>query len=411
MRLSFNMQFNQSLNGILDTQQKMSRAENQLTKQTRILSPADDPAASAKVLGLDQNLAQIEQFQKNSVLLQNNLALEETILTNMRSSFDRVNELAIAVGNGTYTDREREAIAFEMKNIQTELLDLMNTKSSDGGYIFAGFQDRTPAYEFDQDTGRYEFRGDDGFRALQISPSISLPGNDSGKAIFDDVFARFKTESAVVVSGSPDSVKVGVAEQNQFNAFYRANYDNQTPANNTYNVVIDAANNYQILQNGTTLTPPIAGAYVDGQSIKFNGLSIDITGAAAAPGQVDFTLTAPEKKNILNTMQDFIAILETPGIGSNQLTEALQDVLTQTEASSSKVDGTLANIGGRINVLDSVFGSNEDLTINNKEYKADLSEVDFAAAMTEIKRQEIALQAVSSTFGKIASTTLFDYIR
>ena len=411
MRLSFNMQFNQSLNGILDTQQKMSRAENQLTKQTRILSPADDPAASAKVLGLDQNLAQIEQFQKNSVLLQNNLALEETILTNMRISFDRVNELAIAVGNGTYTDREREAIAFEMKNIQTELLDLMNTKSSDGGYIFAGFQDRTPAYEFDQTSGRYEFRGDDGFRALQISPSISLPGNDSGKAIFDDVFARFKTESAVVVSGSPDSVKVGVAEQNQFNAFYRANYDNQTPANNTYNVVIDAANNYQILQNGTALTPPIAGAYVDGQSIKFNGLSIDITGAAAAPGQVDFTLTAPEKKNILNTMQDFIAILETPGIGSNQLTEALQDVLAQTEASSSKVDGTLANIGGRINVLDSVFGSNEDLTINNKEYKADISEVDFAAAMTEIKRQEIALQAVSSTFSKIASTTLFDYIR
>ena len=49
--------------------------------------------------------------------------------------------------------------------------------------------------------------------------------------------------------------------------------------------------------------------------------------------------------------------------------------------------------------------------INNKEYKADLSEVDFAAAMTEIKRQEIALQAVSSTFSKIASTTLFDYIR
>lgn len=411
MRLSFNMQFSQSLNGILDTQQKMSRAENQLIKQTRILSPADDPAASAKVLGLDQNLAQIEQFQKNSVLLQNNLALEETILTNMRISFDRVNELAIAVGNGTYTDREREAIAFEMKNIQTELLDLMNTKSSDGGYIFAGFQDRTAAYEFDQDTGRYEFRGDDGFRALQISPSISLPGNDSGKAIFDDVFARFKTESPEVISGSPDSVKVGVAEQNQFNAFYLANYDSQTPANNTYNVVIDAANNYQILQNGTALTPPIAGAYVDGQSIKFNGLSIDITGAAAAPGQVDFTLTEPEKKNILNTMQDFIAALETPGIGSSQLTEALQDVLTQIEASSSKIDGTLANIGGRINVLDSVFGSNEDLTINNKEYKADLSEVDFAAAMTEIKRQEIALQAVSSTFGKIASTTLFDYIR
>lgn len=411
MRLSFNMQFNQSLNGILDTQKKMSRAETQLTKQTRILSPADDPAASAKVLGLDQNLAQIEQFQKNSVLLQNNLALEETVLTNMRASIDRVNTLAIAVGNGTYTEREREAVAFEMKNIQVEMFDLMNSRSSDGSYIFAGFQDRTPPYAFDETSGRYEFLGDDGFRALQISPSISLPGNDSGKAIFDDVFARFKTTSPVVVSGSPISVKIDVTEQSQFDAFFSSNYDNLTPANNNYSIVIDASNSYQILQNGAALSPPMSGTFVDGQSIKFNGLSIDIRGASAAPGQIDFSLTPPEKKNILNTMQDFIAVLETPGLSSDQLTQALKDVLVQTESSASKLDGTLANIGGRVNVLDSVFASNEDLIINNKEYKADLSEVDFAAAITEIKRQEIALQAVSSTFSKIAATTLFDYIR
>ncbi|KKO48161.1 flagellar hook protein [Arsukibacterium sp. MJ3] len=411
MRISFNMQFNQSLNGILDTQKKMSRAENQLTKQTRILSPADDPAASAKVLGLNQNLAQIEQFQKNSVLLQNNLALEETILTTMRTSFDRVSTLSIATGNGTYTERERQAIAFEMKNIQTELFDLMNSKNADGGYIFAGFQDRAPAYELDQGSGRYKFQGDDGFKALQISPSISMPGNDSGKAIFDDVFARFKTQLPVVASGSPTSVKIAVAQQNQFNAFYMGNYDNQTAANNTYNIAIDAASNFQILKNGVALTPAVTGSYVDGQDINFNGLSIKITGASAAPGQIDFTLALPEKKNILNTIQDFIAVLETSGLSNDQLTEAIQDVLAQTEDSASKLDSTLANIGGRVNVLDSVFGSNEDLTINNKEYRADLSEVDFAAAMTEIKRQEIALQAVSTTFGKISATTLFDFIR
>ncbi|WP_333609007.1 flagellar hook-associated protein FlgL [Arsukibacterium sp.] len=411
MRLSFNMQFNQSLNGILDTQKKMSRAENQLTKQTRILSPADDPAGAAKVLGLDQNLAQIEQFQKNSVLLQNNLALEETVLTNMRSSFDRVSTLAIASGNGTYTERERVAIAFELKNIQTELFDLMNTKSADGSYIFAGFQDKTPAYVFEQSTGQYEFRGDDGFRALQISPSISLPGNDSGKAVFDDVFARFKTTPPVVISGSPDSVKIDVTEQNQFNGFYQNNFDSTTPANNTYNIVIDGASNYQILQNGVALSPAVTGTFVDGQNINFNGLSIQIRGAAAVPGQVDFTLPPPEKKNILNTMQDFISVLESTDLTSEQLTAAIRDVLAQTEGSAAKLDGTLANIGGRLNVLESVFGGNEDLIINNKEYKADLSEVDFAAAMTEIKRQEIALQAVSSTFSKIATTTLFDFIR
>jgi flagellin-like hook-associated protein FlgL len=67
MRLSFNMKFNAGLDGMLNTQNKMNRAQDQLTKQTRILTPADDPAASAKVLGLDQNLQQVAQFQNNSV--------------------------------------------------------------------------------------------------------------------------------------------------------------------------------------------------------------------------------------------------------------------------------------------------------------------------------------------------------
>lgn len=411
MRLTFNMQFGQSLNGILNTQKKMSIAENQLTKQTRILTPADDPAASAKVLGLDQNLSQIEQFQKNSVLLRNGLALEETILANMRTNFDRISQLAIASGNGTYTTAEREALALELRNIQTEFFDLMNTRDSDGGYIFAGFQDKPPAYEFDQDSGRYQFKGDDGSRALQISPSISLSGRDSGKRIFDDTFTRFKPSVPTVVAGVPNSVSLRVSDQSRFDQFFRANYDSQTPANNIYNITIDAANNYQVLNNGAPLVPPMTGTYTPGQPITFNGVSLRLEGATAVPGQVDFTLPAPDKKNILDTLQDFIIALEDPTLIGDDFLEAVADVLIQTDNSARNVDNTMANIGGRVNVLDSVFGNNADLIINNKGYRADISEVDLAAALTEIKRQEVALQAASSVFGKIAATTLFDYIR
>lgn len=408
MRISFNMQFKQSLNGILDAQKRMSRAEEQLVKQTRILSPADDPAASAKVLGLDQNLAQIEQYQKNSVLLKNNLALEETVLTNMRTSYDRISTLAQAAGNATYGPAEREALALELRNIQAEMFDAMNTKNSEGSYIFAGYQDRDAAYEKDPVTGEYQFKGDDGFRALQISPSIKMPGNDSGKAIFDDVFARFKPVIGIP-SGSLTAANIDINEQNKFNAFYIENYDSLVAANNTYNVDIDAANNYQILQNGSALTPPVTGTYVSGEPIKFQGLDIKIEGAGA--GVVDFSLPPPVKKNILNTLSDFIQVLENPTASSAAVNEAIADTLAQTEASSRRIDSTLSNLGGRNNVLGSVFNSNEDLTIKNKEYRADLAEVDFAAAMTEIKRQEVAMQAASSTFSKMSASTLFDYIR
>lgn len=407
MRLTFNMQFNQSLNGILNAQQRMAKAESQLSKQTRILSPADDPAGAAKVLSLDQNKAQIDQYQTNSILLKNNLGLQETVLTSMRVSYDRISELTQATGNGTYTLEQRKAVAFELQNIQTELFDLMNTRSADGSYIFAGYQDKTPAYVRNLATGEFEFKGDDGNRALQISQSISLPGNDSGKAIFDNVFTRFKPE----VSAAPAGASVSVSNQTAFDSFYLSNFDNLDPSNNQYSLQIDAASNFQILRNGNALTPPVTGAYTAGQTIGFNGVAFQLDATTALPTQVDFALPPPEQTNILNTLQSYIEALNDPNISADALRSALADTLEQTTVTANNVDGALANLGGRLNVVDSVFNTNADLLITNQTYKADISEVDLAAALTEIKRQEVALQAASQAFTKVNATTLFDYIR
>lgn len=411
MRLSFNMKFNAGLDGILNTQQKMNRAQDQLTKQTRILTPADDPAASAKVLGLDQNLEQVAQFQNNSVLLKNNLALEETVLSNMRTSLDRVSMLAIAAGNATYTEAERGALAQELRNIQVELLDLMNSRNAEGGYIFSGYQDKKQSYSLNNATGIYEFQGDDGQKALQISPTIALPGNDSGKFVFENVDARFKTTPAVVSAGGATSANVVVADQGQFDAYYKQTYDSLTPANNDFSVVLTAPSTYEILQNGAALVPPVTGAFTPNAPIQFNGLTINVNGAAVVPGQVDFSLQPPEKKNMLTTIGEFITALENPAISDFEFTDMISDTVNQITSAASNIDSSLSTIGGRVNVLDSVFGTNEDLTINNKAYRADISEVDYAAALTEITKQEIALQAISATFTKVSGVSLFDYIR
>lgn len=407
MRLTFNMQFNQSLNGILNAQQRMAKAESQLSKQTRILSPADDPAGAAKVLSLDQNKAQIDQYQTNSILLKNNLGLQETVLTSMRLSYDRISTLAQSTGNGIYTIEQRNAVAFELKNIQTELFDLMNTRSADGSFIFAGYQDKTQAYVINPISGKYEFKGDDGNRALQISPSITLPGNDSGKAIFDNVFIRFKPD----VSAAPAGTSVSVTNQTEFDNFYLNNFDNLDPLNNQYSLQIDAASNFQVLRNGSPLTPPVTGPYTAGQNIGFNGVDFQFDTATALPTQIDFELPAPEQTNILNTLQNYIDALNDPSISLADLMPSLADTLQQVTDTANNVDSALANIGGRLNVVDSVFNTNADLLITNQTYKADISEVDLAAALTEIKRQEVALQAASQAFTKVNATTLFDYIR
>ena len=122
-------------------------------------------------------------------------------------------------------------------------------------------------------------------------------------------------------------------------------------------------------------------------------------------------LQPPEKKNVLTTLGEFITALEDPALSSFEFNESISDTLTQFTSASTNIDSFLSSIGGRVNVLDSVFGTNEDLTINNKAYRADLAEVDYAAALTEITKQEIALEAISNTFVKVSGVSLFDYIR
>ncbi len=408
MRLSFNQKYQINLNAILNAQEKLQNASAKLEKQTKILSPSDDPAGSARVVALDQQISQVSQYQNNSILLKNSLSIEETVLGSLRTSSDQARSLIVSLGNGTYSQQDRSAIAKQLDNIKNQMFDLMNQKDANGGYLFSGFQQETQPYSLNQATGLYEYKGDEGQKALQVSPTVTIPSNDSGKVLFEDVNARYQTTTPTVAGGLT-SGSINVQNQSVFDDFYRQNYDAQTAANNNYRLVVDAANNYEIRRNGASLTPPVTGTYTSGQAVNFQGLSLQTQGAG--PGQLDFTLQAPEKKNILNTLQDLINSIETDQVFGRPLNDAIADALVQLDNAALKIDAGVSGVGGRQNVLDSVFEGNEDLQITNKAFRAQIYEVDYAEALTELTKQETALQAVQNTFQRVTNTSLFDYIR
>lgn len=408
MRLSFNQKYLVNLNAILNAQEKLQTASAKLEKQTKILTPSDDPSGSARVVALDQQISQVTQYQNNSILLKNSLNMEETVLSGIRSASDQARSLVVSLGNGAYSQLDRSAIAKQLDNIKVQVFDLMNQKDTNGGHLFSGFQEQTQPYSLDLSTGRYTYNGDEGQKSMQVSPSVTIASNDSGKVIFEDVNARYKTEN-VSVSGGLTSGNIVMQNQTVFDDFFRSNYDGQTPANNDYQLVIDGANNYEVRKNGASLTPAVTGSYTPGSPITFQGLSLQAQGSG--PGQLDFSLKAPEKINILNTLADLVDAIDTNQLSGDALAEAIADALVQIDNASLKVDSAISGVGGRQNVLDSVYEGNEDLQINNKGFRADIYEVDYAEALTELTKQETALQAVQSTFSRVTSTSLFDYLR
>ncbi len=414
MRLSNNLIYQNGINTILENQSNVSRAQEQVNTQKRVLSAADDPSAVTRAMLYTDKIEVNEQYTKNLNMLSSRLETEESTLGNIKNSIMRAHTLTIQAGNGALSELDKEGLAEELKAIQDTLLDLMNTKSEDGKYIFSGYQDNNQTYAFDSATGTFVYGGDQGQHKISVAEGVDIKSSDNGFDVFERVDARLNvTSNTGGVAGGITSATVYVKEQNKFDQFHNQYYnsDPTAPANaNTFTVdiVAGAPDTYTVLQGGVPAVPAITGTY-SGQPIKFGGMEIEAVGAA--PGQVEFDLAAPRKENVLNTLENLIKGLKDPTLSEKDYQQVLANAMVGLSNEQNKISLTQAGLGGRINAASRINQANADLDINNKSARADMIELDMSEAITELTKHETALQASQATFSRLSNLSLFDYIR
>ncbi|HCV04971.1 flagellar hook-associated protein FlgL [Pseudoalteromonas sp. APAL1] len=410
MRISNNMMYKNNLNSILNSQQNVNKAQEQVNTQKRVLTAADDPSATARALLYSDRIQGNEQFTKNITMLNSRLTTEESVLQNIKGALESAYTLSIQAGNGAYSDIDREGIAEEVKALQSTVLDLMNAKTEDGKYIFSGYQDNTPTYSYDSASGRYEYGGDQGQHKIKVAEGVEIKSSDNGFDTFEKVNARLNVASNNgTVSGGITSSKIYVTEQGDFDSFHKSNYnaDPAAAANaNTLSFITTTGtpNTYVVQQAGVTIG---SGSFENGK-IEYQGMEISVS--PVANGQIDVDLEAPQKENALNTLDDLIAGLTNPNLTQDEFDQVLADAIVQLDNAKNQVSLVQAGLGGRLNTAKKIEESNSDLDINNKAAKAELVELDMAEAITELTKQETALQASQATFGRLANLSLFDYL-
>ena len=406
MRISNNQIYDRALTGVIDNQSELVRIQQQLSSGKRILTPSDDPVGAAQVVRLTEELAELDHFKNNNTLLQNSLDLQETALENVTSAVDRARTLVIQANNGANSANERVTISSELQSLRDEIFDLMNTRDADGNYIFAGNQSDSPAFIFDSGaTGnRYRFQGDDGQNEIQIANNVTVADGDSGRRVFEDVFARLDS----TISGGTATSTVTVVQQDRFDDFHESRYDAIVPANNTFLGTINGA--------GTQISFTDAGgnvigtsAFSSGTPFTFNGMEFNVTGT---PGQtVQFTLDQPEKKNLAVTLDEVINALKDDSLSASARQEALKDASVGLENGGNRVSDITASLGGRLNTAISTQNSNLDLEVLNKSARSKIQDVDYAEAVSQLSRFENSLQAAQQTFSRVTSLSLFDFLR
>src|SRR5690606_7232331 len=142
----------------------------QLSTGKKVLTPADDPVASTRILELNQELALNAQYQRNIELAEGRLTMQDDLLGTINDVVLRVRELAVNAGNGSLNIDDLQFIAAEAEERLSQMAGLLNTRDESGEFIFGGFQGRNEPFQKNA-SGAYEYAGDEGRRHIQIERS------------------------------------------------------------------------------------------------------------------------------------------------------------------------------------------------------------------------------------------------
>lgn len=408
MRISTVQMQQTALNSLLDQQTKLSKTQNQVASGKRVLTPADDPIASAAILDLHQMVAVTQQQQRAADAVNARLGLEDTTLSNVSNVLQRVRELTVQAGNTSLTNDDRRAIAAEVRQSVESLLGLANIRDNNGDYLFAGYQGATQPFASNS-AGGFTYFGDDGQRLVQVGSSQQIADSDAGSAVFRNIKngnGTFQTAAAGNTGGGANQgaavIDSGTVSGTFVAETYTVTFTGSAPSS-TYTVTNSAA---------AVITGP--AAYTSGADIGLSavGIKTTITGNPANGDQ--FVISPSSNQDVFQTVQNFADALQqgfTNSASQAVYEEDIKQTLMNLDQALSNVVNTRVQVGARINTVDQQVANNESYIGQLRETLSSLEDLDYAEAISRLNLQTTALQAAQQSFVRIQGLSLFNYLR
>lgn len=397
MRISSNTIYNSNIAAMSQQQTRLMQTQQQVSTGRRFITPADDPVAAAQALSLSQSSAVNAQYTANRGAARHTLSLTESTLQSATSLLQDVRETAISAGNGAMGANDRQMIASALSGRLQALIGLANSTDGIGNYLFAGFQSKTQPF-VDTPAG-VTYMGDDGLRQIQVNASRQMPSSESGA----DLFMRIKNGNGTfVVQGGV--ANLGSAVANSGNVA-----DATLLTGNNYQLtfsVVAGVTTYSVTNLSNPAAPvPTGVPYVSGQAINFDGMQFSI-GGNPADGDT-FTVGPSSNESVFKTMSDLIANLTNPAPG---FSGRLAYSINQVDRALESVLSSRSSVGVRLNELDALQVSGDDLGVQYQQSLSALQDVDYAKALSDLSQQQVYLQAAQKSFAKVTGLSLFDYL-
>lgn len=397
MRVSTNGSYQRSLGLMQQLTAALDHTQRQISSGRRLLSPSDDPIASARTLELQESVTRLGQLSRNGEMARNRLSFEEAALGSINDVMQRVRELALQANNATQSNESRSLIAAEMREHLDSMLQLANSEDGHGRFLFSGNMDNTKPVGRTGTT--YTYNGDQGQRMVQIGDNRQVADGDPGEQIFFRVRNGNGEFSATAL---PANVGTGVLDAGSVTDQSLYNQDQ-------YTIRFIDANNYEVLDSAAAVVA--TGPFESGGSIAFSGIQVSIAGEPAAGDEFDI---APSTNNDIFAAIEALAMAVETNVGDATTRADMNNginagILLIDQAIGNVID-TRTRVGSRLAAIETQDDSNAGTVIALRETIGDLNDLDYTEALSRLSIESSILEAAQQSFLRLQSLSLFNYL-
>jgi flagellar hook-associated protein 3 FlgL len=164
---------------------QIQKKQEQVASGKEMTKPSDDPVKANRVMIVESQLSQAEQYIRNIDISSVKLGLTESALDQVSNLLTRAYELSVQARSDAAAGG-RPAVVVELEGLLDNIKDLANSSDASGRAIFGGFKLGDTPFSTDV-SGNTQYVGDRGVHKVKISQSMNLQTTLDGSTVFERV--------------------------------------------------------------------------------------------------------------------------------------------------------------------------------------------------------------------------------
>ncbi|QDV09970.1 Flagellar hook-associated protein 3 [Planctomycetes bacterium Poly30] len=455
--------------GITANTGKLIRAQEQASSGKRIVRASDDPVGTSVALSLRRQIGAIESFVASTSGAKPEVEQGSSRLQEGSGVLAEIRSLIIQGMNGALNERDRRAVASQIELLESQMLDIANTRSGDS-YLFGGTATNVQPFQETSVNGEQviTYHGNDERQKVLTSRGAEVTLNVTGKEVFDK-YAYTSTEFGKVTgirSGTTADSGTGYEELlvrqdgtlGTMGQGILLSNDGKDTLVGDQPLVVSASGTIQLgAGDPITIPSPVPtamvafdenGARVSVDLAGWTGLDFTTTVSGTASlsldgntytavnlTETDLRIENPSSGTVLHvdttelfragselvtfegtpsifeTIRGVVADLRMPeGTDRNVLIRRMESRLGELDRSQDDLLIGLGKLGAASQRIEVASTRLEDLRVTVEGLVSNVEDADYAQVALDLQRAEQTLQLAQATGARLMQQSLLNYL-